>query len=285
MLSSIYKFKGDILKKLYCFGMIYILLILLSGLSAIEVTVKNNLPIKGDLLFVRNRKYYIAKNDTLYIIKDSVIELIDKTTSHEMDIIFEGDQRYDFDESKFSEVIHIPKPRNSKIKLKINLGLETLGKLKSEYEIIEQDTTMTHDVKPGYSGTICGYYEVTNKLDVGIGTTYQLFRKVKKVDESEFYFLPIFAFGSYQIYSHEIFYFLLSAKCGYNFFVTEDSKLFEDNDGGLFLGSGLEMIFSDRYNLSIMYQINYRKYKINDPHQIFKNQYRCLAVTFGIIIF
>lgn len=237
------------------------------------------------MLDIQNGKYFVISDEVLYIIKSSAIVQIDESNPEEMNLIYAGGQNKEIDFSKYKRIVRIPKQQNNLIKLKLSLGLNAFGKNKTTYESTFFDTTFTKDVETGYSVALEVICIPVKRLGVGVGVNYQFPRKMKKSDESEFQFFPIYAIGSYNVYSFKPFDFQLEARFGYNFFANKPKYLFKENGGKLFWNAGIETTFAERYFFNFSFQMDYQQKIDNELDQEFKNQYQSFGINFGIVVF
>lgn len=128
------------------------------------------------------------------------------------------------------------------------------------------------DTKTGISIGGEYFFDLNDDLAIGAGIEYQLNRKYE-VEEIgfNFNFIPLYALGRYHISQD----FYLTGKIGYNLLQFEENPDGAKPKGGLYYGFGGGLIFSDRYQLEILYSIHNGRFEPEeDPGVDYKVTYK-----------
>lgn len=153
----------------------------------------------------------------------------------------------------------------------IKVGADVGGE--SEIKATAADGTsvsVNDDTKTGISIGGEYFFDLNESLAVGAGVEYQLTRKNEGA-EIGFNFIPLYALGRYHISQD----FYLTGKIGYNLLQFEENPDGAKPKGGLYYGFGGGLIFSDRYQLEILYSIHNGRFEPEeDPGVDYKVTYK-----------
>lgn len=153
----------------------------------------------------------------------------------------------------------------------IKVGADVGGE--SEIKVTAADGTsvsVNDDTKTGISIGGEYFFDLNESLAVGAGVEYQLTRKNEGA-EIGFNFIPLYALGRYHISQD----FYLTGKIGYNLLQFEENPDGAKPKGGLYYGFGGGLIFSDRYQLEILYSIHNGRFEPEeDPGVDYKVTYK-----------
>lgn len=137
----------------------------------------------------------------------------------------------------------------------IKLGVDLPG----DHEISGAGLSGTEDVETGFSlsGELFG--TIADNIDIGGGITLQLPRSQEDFD-GDFYFIPFYGMIRFRHTFDKVAPYLIG-QLGYNlFFGDSDYKgigIFEaDLEGGLYYGLGGGVIFSEHFQIELLYSVN-----------------------------
>lgn len=277
-----------------------IFIILFSNLFSITIFLINHEIISGDLLFIKNKDYYVEVEDKLYIINNKIIHEVSNTSQVEMDIMLFGRKDKSFDREKYTEIIKKNKwnlnqtgnaPYVKKYNFVIKIGFETLGMLTNSYHIQRGETGiyMKEKVKSGFSFSGEYHYAFVDNIILGAGFRFQSLKEFidNSVPAEKFGFLPVYGLLSATVSKKDNINIGIIGNLGYNFFFFH--KYFAENNtlsGGLYYGSGLTFQINQKFMLDVLYKINMRHFVISDVQdEILDTTYNSLLISIGYVLF
>ncbi len=277
---------------------VYFFIILFSNLFSITISLINNETITGNLLFIKNKDYYVEMGDKLYIINNKIIHEVSNTSQVEMDIMMFGREDKSIVREKYTEIITKDKwslkQTEKKYSIVLKVGFETLGVDTSSSPILEEEEErgeagfyMKEDVKPGFSFSGEYHYDLLDNIVVGAGFRFQSLKELRDINEDKFGFLPVYGLLSATVFKQDDINIGVISNFGYNFFFAD--KYFAKNNkltGGLYYGAGLTFQIYQKYMLDVLYKANMRHFVIsNDEDEVLDTTYNSLLISIGYVIF
>ena len=279
---------------------IYVFVILFSNLFSITISLINNEIIIGDLLFIKNKDYYVEVGDKLYIINNKIIHEVSNSSQAEFDIMLYGTKDKSFDREQYAAIIKKNKrslKQNGKVpyvkecNFVIKVGFETLGMLTNSSPMQRGETGfyMKEEVKSGFSFSGEYHYSLVDNIVLGAGFRFQSLKEFKDNDipEDKFGFIPVYGLLSATVFKKDNINIGIIGNLGYNFFFfksyfSENNKL----SGGLYYGSGLTFQMDQKFMLDILYKINMRQFVISNVQaETLDTTYNSLLISIGYVLF
>lgn len=149
----------------------------------------------------------------------------------------------------------------------VKFGVELPGTIYFIFPVKDLPSeALIYDTKMGFSVGGEFFFDLGERLAVGVGADYQLNRKSERYEtslfymEEEFKFIPLYALARCQIDST----YYVTGKVGYNLVEFQNYTAEYDFRGGLFYGFGGGVVLEDVFQVEVLYSVNNAKSTYQD---------------------